>query len=642
MPRPLSWVPPPFRLACFLGLGISAFGVELVEKVKDPAQLSGRWTDPTTWQGGAPIPDNVPSDPNTVYAARITSGTVELDADITIASVTIDTSGGLITSVANPGRKLTVQGKGSAWRAGSLLGTNGVGELVIRSTGDLSTPDLSISGSTPKSLGNWVLRNSGSVRWDGGNISSGSAAAIVNNSGALFTTTFDGTLAYDLGGAQTTFTNAGTFRKTAGNAGSRTTIQTAFTNSGLVDVQAGTLQFEGSVTSNGGTFVAQSGGTLVFAGGQQFNDGSSLTGPGLIQAIDGATTVSGTITLGVFELAGGSLMGSAIIASGVLRWTGGGLRDAATLTLNPGAQLEILGPGNRDFGRGDGNSSGGRVIDNYGRIIWANAGDLRGGDGAQIINRPGAIFEVKNDRSFGHNGNGDPTTFTNSGTLLKSAGTGTTSVPARFNQDATGTIAVLSGTIVFTSSFTNQNGSFLLANGTGLAFSSPLQIGTGTLAGAGTVTAPAVIAGGMVAPRASPGTMTITGDLTLLSTSTLLLELGGLLQGTHYDFLKVGGAAQLAGTLAVSLVDGFVPAAANTFTVLTAHGLAGLFSNVANGRILTTDGLGSFQVNAGGNSAFGANNLVLSNFVAVPEPSTWALLGTGVLLMAFKLYRRRR
>jgi hypothetical protein len=76
-----------------------------------------------------------------------------------------------------------------------------------------------------------------------------------------------------------------------------------------------------------------------------------------------------------------------------------------------------------------------------------------------------------------------------------------------------------------------------------------------------------------------------------------------------------------------------------------ANNVNGAFTNVAAGqRISTTDNFGSFQVNYGTNSTFGSGNVVLSNFVPVPEPSTWQLLGGGALLalLARWLVRRRR
>jgi hypothetical protein len=146
------------------------------------------------------------------------------------------------------------------------------------------------------------------------------------------------------------------------------------------------------------------------------------------------------------------------------------------------------------------------------------------------------------------------------------------------------------------------------------------------IAGNGTIAAPAVNVGGFLFPGLTTGTLTITGNLTLLSTSMLLLEIGGTTQGSSYDLVGVGGTAALGGNLLVGLWNSFVPAPGATFTVLTSNGLTGAFANVANGaRVMTNDHLASFQVNYGPGSAFGVNAVVLSNFSAVPEPSTWAL-----------------
>jgi hypothetical protein len=56
--------------------------------------------------------------------------------------------------------------------------------------------------------------------------------------------------------------------------------------------------------------------------------------------------------------------------------------------------------------------------------------------------------------------------------------------------------------------------------------------------------------------------------------------------------------------------------------------------------VATADGLGTFKVNYGSGSAFAAKQVVLSNFVAVPEPSTWALLITGLGVAAYTRLRR--
>jgi hypothetical protein len=66
-----------------------------------------------------------------------------------------------------------------------------------------------------------------------------------------------------------------------------------------------------------------------------------------------------------------------------------------------------------------------------------------------------------------------------------------------------------------------------------------------------------------------------------------------------------------------------------------------VFNNVANGQTLFVNG-GSFLVNYGTGSTFAANSLVLSNFVAVPEPTTWSMLLAGTVACALACRRRKR
>jgi hypothetical protein len=208
-----------------------------------------------------------------------------------------------------------------------------------------------------------------------------------------------------------------------------------------------------------------------------------------------------------------------------------------------------------------------------------------------------------------------------------------------------GTLAISAGTLVFHSNYTTNGGTLRLSNGASVQFSQGLALASGSvLGGTGTIQGD-VTTGGLVAPGNSPGALTIAGNLTLQSTSQFLVELGGTAQGTSYDFLNVTGTAALGGTLGLSLVNGFNTTARSTdsFTILSSAGLTGTFANVAvsGTRLVTTDGLGSFLV------SYGANNVTLSSFVAIPfvaipEPSTWALLVTGLGAIAVTGYRRRR
>jgi hypothetical protein len=129
--------------------------------------------------------------------------------------------------------------------------------------------------------------------------------------------------------------------------------------------------------------------------------------------------------------------------------------------------------------------------------------------------------------------------------------------------------------------------------------------------------------------------------LSLGSGATFQAEIGGPFQGSQYDFLNDTGAATFGGALQLILIGGYSPTNADTFTILTDSGpLAGAFANIANGgTLLTTDGLGLFTVNYGPGSSFGSNNVVLSNFVPVPEPGSLALLAVAAVGCMCRRYR---
>jgi hypothetical protein len=123
--------------------------------------------------------------------------------------------------------------------------------------------------------------------------------------------------------------------------------------------------------------------------------------------------------------------------------------------------------------------------------------------------------------------------------------------------------------------------------------------------------------GGTLAPGHSAGTTTITGSYTQQFGGNLEIEIGFTPGAIGHDRVNVSSFAELHGELQLALLDGFVPGASSTFTILTAaSGILGAFSNIANGaRLDTIDDLGSFQVNYGAGSAFNPNHIVLSNFL---------------------------
>ncbi len=122
------------------------------------------------------------------------------------------------------------------------------------------------------------------------------------------------------------------------------------------------------------------------------------------------------------------------------------------------------------------------------------------------------------------------------------------------------------------------------------------------------------------------GVLTVTGYYTDPPSSHLFIQIGGpdTLHGLAQ--LDVGGTAYLNnGTLDVSLIDGFKPTNGELFTILTSSGLSGTFNDNT-----IHDGNVTFTVEY---SPVGfANDVVLRAQVSsIPEPSSWVLLGLGLV-----------
>ena len=128
----------------------------------------------------------------------------------------------------------------------------------------------------------------------------------------------------------------------------------------------------------------------------------------------------------------------------------------------------------------------------------------------------------------------------------------------------TGTLT-LAGPNTYTGG-TTVTGGTLAVNG---SIAGAVTVNNGaTLGGSGTVGGLVTVAsGGTLSPGNSPGTLTM-GSLTFNTGSFLNIELGGTMPGSQYDQLHVAGAAVLAGTLQVVLINGFAPTGTISFDIL--------------------------------------------------------------------------
>jgi|GEM_PF-2766226 len=103
---------------------------------------------------------------------------------------------------------------------------------------------------------------------------------------------------------------------------------------------------------------------------------------------------------------------------------------------------------------------------------------------------------------------------------------------------------------------------------------------------------------GEVAPGFSPATLSLTKSYAQTSAGALTIEIGGTSAGS-FDTMAISGAATLAGTLNIALINDFQPNIGDSFTILGASSVAGTFATIDGSAI----GNGKkFQVQYGASS----------------------------------------
>jgi len=288
-----------------------------------------------------------------------------------------------------------------------------------------------------------ALTNAGTVNWQAGEMdvynhpSFGETAEIWNEAGALWDIQCDQALVtqYNL----VHFHNAGVLRKSAGTGTNTSYIY--LNNTGTVHAESGVVQFTGG-SDLGGSFQADTGATIYFAGGSYTlsSTPTNFLGPGAVQI------TGGFVTLNAFV---GALDIYSAVVSGTLSGTlnmlnGGGINSPLTVlnngVLNINGSLLIYGG----------------VLMNEGTVNW-NGGTVQtwGAQGGEIWNGVSGLWNIRCDQEMDDATSGyGRLPFNNFGTMRKSAGTGICTISLDF--DNSGILDVESGTISFTGAYSNS------------------------------------------------------------------------------------------------------------------------------------------------------------------------------------------
>ncbi len=370
-----------------------------------------------------------------------------------------------------------------------------------------------------------TLENAGTILWTGAGNLTLSSGILTNDPGGLFEQQGAGSLASF--NTPHEFDNTGLFRKTISTATNTAAIN--FNNYGTVNIEAGTLVWYSTLT-NSGTVILGPGATNRFEVVSALSSGPFNTAPSALVELD-----SGTLTL---------VTGAQLNGGGLYRINGGGLLANTDLSVS-----------NLDYVNNAGDLDGSGTITISNLMNWTTG--RMNGSGRTVI-APAAILNIANPNTIVLSRmleNGGTTFWTGAGTLFMSSGVISNRPGAVFEaQNA--------------SSFTPFNSPYRFDNG-GL-FRKSLSTGTTTVG----------------VPFTNYGTVdlrlgVLAANNGYVSSPNALLNcaLGGTIPGTNFGQLQVAGSVTLNGSLSVVLVNGFIPATNNTFTVLTAGTRNGTFAS---------------------------------------------------------------
>jgi hypothetical protein len=304
---------------------------------------------------------------------QVSGGTVAITTDLDIGGLVNHTLGNLqidstttLASFAQSGGFLT--GSGTVTITGPATFTDNNGNVEEKGTGTTDLKgDGTLNGTANLLLdGTRVFENEGTFAWQSGNIIFLSQGATIDNAaGGTFDDQTDGSISTFVAGA--TVTNAGTFRKSAGPG--TTQIQTAFDNTGTVEVDSGTLDITGPLSGSGQFVISGPGAVLELNGGGDLFNGlqnaitESVTfGPAFgTLRLDDPLHFHGTIN--------GFADGDVLDIANQTVTSALGVGNVLNLTLSTGAKLQYAMPGAEDLHfilAGDSKGGTDVVIDQFG------------------------------------------------------------------------------------------------------------------------------------------------------------------------------------------------------------------------------------------------------------------------------------
>jgi PKD domain/MBG domain len=470
---------------------------------------------------------------------------------------------------------------------GNIVVTSGASATLAGTAWDNSASGLiSATDATLNLFGSWT--NFGAVTADASTVSLGNPVDISPTDPSApgydwsspGTIVFSGDCAVDLGGVFTTdtFDTLVSDQLAAGQSLADDTVNLT----GTIDNSAAD-----NPVSDGVLALSTSTGPLYLSGGEVYQGELTTDGIDDLVATDLGGVLDGVTIDGTLDMSQGSanVALAAATLDDVLNISGGGASATILGGLTLNADVDLSGGSTfLDFNDPNPQTVSVGTLASSATIHLSGSGSGIDNESSQSVTLGPSIAIQAGLLSYLESPNA---AIDNQGTVEESTSGGTLNVTSPDGFSNAGSLIVGSGaTISFGAANYTQSAGTTTVDGTLIAAN--VYLDGGSLNGTGTVQSN-VTNGGAVAPGDTSGTLTVQGNYVQNSAGALDVVLGAL---SNYSQLAISGRATLAGTLNVSLQNGFTPDPSDSFPILTYASESGGFTsepslNVGNGTSLT-------------------------------------------------------
>ncbi len=404
-------------------------------------------------------------------------------------------------------------------------------------------------------------------------------------------------------------TNMGTIHIAAGTGGGGRALAAQVDNRGIISADYGTTY--GSTLTNSGTisiasgisFIVGSGGTLNQNAGGVFTGAGTLVFGGTAAANFNAPISATPFGMNATLQDGAGLTFTGIIDNVLMQVPGDTAVLVNSMSTGGGARL-LLSSFDTCGSWGDSTLTVANGLTNSGTIELTHTGNCGAGTSTLVVTAGVLLNEGTISSTVADSGTGSRLLSAQ----LDNRGSLNVSYPLTVSQPSAG--HTNSGVITIAGGRTLTISDGTLTNSSGQV--PGIIQGDGVLAVGGIAFSNA----GHIDPGSSPGTMSLTGNLAMTGSGVLNIELAGT---ALYDQLIVNGSAALAGTLAVNLVNGFVPNVGDSFRIMRYGSNTGEFTTTA---LPGGDWSIAYNADSVDLTLTGAANLPIVSTAAVSEITT--------------------